>query len=199
MPGDPYRSWQRHADLVKLLKDAARERPIRVRLSTGEETTSYLDVKSILTTRWRMSIAAEVMCRWMNNLGFEWPTAIGGPTMGADVLSHAIVMQSTKPFKWFSVRDHPKVTHGLGKWIEGAALGPKDEVILTDDVANSGQSLIEAYEIVSRTGAKVLAVMPLVDRAGVAAARFEKLPTIYCPVITNSDLGIGPLRAASSL
>jgi orotate phosphoribosyltransferase len=189
------------ADRLELIRLIQRERCApradAVKLGAGGETDIYLDIKGLLTNRNRMQTAAKALLYHMYQNGYlAWdgaPTAIGGPTMGADVLSHAAVLNTTRSLRWFSVRSRPKITHGLGKWIEGAELGPRDHVILTDDVVNSGDSLAEAYEVVvERTGANILAVMPLVDRGDSAASRF---PCAYLPVITYADLEIQPLSA----
>lgn len=185
----------RHHELVQLIKrngSGPRRKPVV--LADGSTTQVYLDVKGILTSRDRLDLAAQVMWQWADELSLPKPTAIGGPTMGADAISIAMVLNSLKPVHWFSVRDKPKTTHGLGKAIEGKELGPNDSVILTDDVANSGDSLLKAYNAVRETGATVSAVMPLVDR-GRAGRQFLHLPTLYCPLIGHEHLGIQPLAA----
>jgi orotate phosphoribosyltransferase len=174
-------------DLIRRERCDRRSAPVQ--LGPGGETDVYLDIKGLLITTRRMKLTANALLRHMFDLDIR-PSAIGGPTMGADVLSHAVVMESSYAGEWFSVRDHPKITHGLGKWIEGAALGEGDKVILTDDVVNTGESLWEAAEIVSRTGADIIAIMPLVDRGDAASKLFSRN---YYPLMTYADLGIEPL------
>lgn len=194
-------------DLLKTVGGRYREDPIT--LATGEQTHVYLDVKGVLDRGSRVKLAAMAMIEKLAEaqtagIPTQEVTAIGGPTMGADVLSHAIVLladlspsSKTHPdedIEWFSVRDHAKTDHGLGKWIEGAELGPDDYVILTDDVANSGKSLVEAYGRIYETGARVVAVMPLVDRSDQTAAKFAELGIPYLPLLTSEDLGLAPLK-----
>lgn len=178
--------------LIKVIAEiGGRYRETPVKLAGGGETHVYLDVKGILTNGNRINLAADVMLATIAQLGLE-PTAVGGPTMGADVLSHAMVSRSND-LEWFSVRDFAKTDHGLGRWIEGKEIGPGDKVILTDDVASTGKSLIESYERIIATGAQVLAVIPLVDRAGKTGPRFAELGVPYFPVIDYSELGLTPL------
>lgn len=183
---------------IEMMRDLAatpREEPVT--LATGEQTHVYLDVKGVLTTRERMNLAADAMNEHLSNLGY---TAVGGPTMGADVLSHLMISRDWPAFDraWFSVRDTRKTTHGLGLWIEGHRLGPGDRVVLTDDVANSGKSLVEAYERVMETGATVVAIAPFVDRSGMALERFVgsdlDFSVPYVPLMTYEDLGLEPLH-----
>lgn len=177
---------------IRMMRDLAtqpREEPVT--LASGEKTSVYLDVKGVLTTRWRMNVAADAMLEHV--IPFE-PTAIGGPTMGADVLAHVMISRAwwDESLSWFSVRDRRKTTHGLGLWIEGHRLGPDDRVVLTDDVASTGKSLAEAYARILETGAQVVAVAPFVDRSGVAVAQMA-LGTPYVPLMTYEDLGLEPL------
>lgn len=181
----------RLVNMIKRLGAMGRVEPVTLR--DGSTTEVYLDIKHILCNSCRMNDAAVVMWRYVAALHIPTPTAIGGPTMGADVISMPMVMQTSRPVQWFSVRDKPKTTHGLGKLIEGYQLGPDDSVILTDDVANTGDSLVAAYHTVRATGARVLAVMPLVSR-GNAGERFANYhDTIYRPLISQAHLGIQPL------
>lgn len=180
---------------IHMMRAAAGRREEPVTLATGEKTWVYLDVKGVLSNRWRMNLAADAMNAHVNRFR---PTAIGGPTMGADVLSHAMLAREwwDEGLAWFSVRDSRKTTHGLGLWIEGHRLGPDDRVVITDDVASSGRSLVEACERVHETGAVIAAVAPFVDRSGVAGARlrdagFRSMP--YVPLMTYADLGLEPL------
>ena len=102
----------------------------------------------------------------------------------------------TAEWKWSIVRDAPK-THGLGRMFVGAEPGPGDKVILTDDVVSSGKSLQEAFSRIIDTGAEVIAVVPLVDRADKGAEFFvnEVAPIPYLPVLTYEDLDLPPLGA----
>lgn len=191
-------------DLIKEVGGRYRETPVK--LAGGGETHVYLDVKGVLDRGSRLNLAADAMLEWLvaqsaamgeySEWLLEATTAVGGPTMGADVLAHTLVSRTKDAdWKWFSVRDHAKTDHGLGRWIEGAELGPEDKVILTDDVASTGKSLMEAYGWVLDTGAQVLAVVPLVDRAGVAGKFFEEAGVPYLPLMDYTDLGLPPLGA----
>lgn len=207
--------------LIEVIKEVGgRYRETPVKLAGGGETHIYLDIKGVLDRGSRVNLAALTMIEKLaevqrSGLEVENVTAIGGPTMGADVLSHAITVltelspqSKTHPeedLKWFSVRDKAKTDHGLGRWIEGAELGPEDRVILTDDVASTGKSLVEAYERVVATGAHVVAIMPLVDRADKAENLLrahgrvfkdlypELAEVPYLPVIRYAELGIESL------
>lgn len=181
---------------IEMMREAGKPRAQPVTLSSGEVTSVYLDVKGHLTTRWRMNLAADAMV--LHIAPFK-PTAIGGPTMGSDVLSHAVVSRDwrNEALAWFSVRDKRKTTHGLGLWIEGYRLSDRDRVVITDDVASTGRSLVEAYERVAETGAQVVAIAPMVDRSGTVESRLRAagIAVPYTPLMTHADLGLAPLNA----
>ena len=178
--------------LIELIKDeGCAPREEEVGLSGGGSTNVYLDIPSILDTGRRLRLAAAVLGEWFDLHVLEPSTAVGGPQTASIPLS-AAVGQRNLDVKWFSVRKELK-GHGMDGWIQGARLDENDTVILTDDVVSTGSSLVHAYEKVSETGARVLAVIPLVDRAGLAQGRFTALDVDYWPCITHLDLDIAPL------
>lgn len=122
-------------------------------------------------------------------VGSDWDL-IGGPTMGADPLAHAVALLADK--SWFSVRKAPK-GHGRGQWVEGGELGPGDRVLAVEDTVSTGASLLGAIERITGTGATVVAATVVLDRSPVVAARFEAAGVAWLPLLTWEDLGIEPL------
>lgn len=190
-------SAQRQA-LITLIKDlGCEEHDDPVKLAGGDESNIYLDIPRTLGYGRRLRLAAAAIGEWIDLHVTVPVTAIGGPALGSISLSTAVAMRNLN-LKWFTVRPVLK-DHGIPKLIEGADLGEGDSVILTDDVVNTGESLLHAYEVVCETGATVLAVVPLVDRAGLAQARFEALDVDYWPVITYLDLNLDPIIQSSGV
>lgn len=160
-------------------------------LRTGATTPVYLDPKSVFDTGPALNLVGMAMNHHISRLKL-YPGSVGGPTMGSDFLSHAVVLTSSTPMKWFSVRERAK-KHGAGKLLEGG-IGPTGLglAVITDDVVDSGDSLMHAYEVVRPMVSRV-AVIPLVDRADKAAPRFERLGVLYRPLLTYVDLDIESL------
>jgi orotate phosphoribosyltransferase len=187
--------WQ---DTVNMIRDiGGRYRDEPVTLKDGRQTHVYLDPKGVLSTGGRMKLASQAMLEHAKALGLDY-TAVGGPTMGGDVLAHGMTAHSDNPdLKWFSVRSGAKpygvLPKSAGGWIEGSELGPQDRVLLTDDVADTGHSLVDAYHRITSTGAKVSAVMPMVERGDQAGPQFEKMGIPYHPLMHYNDLGINTL------
>ncbi|MEM9080482.1 MAG: orotate phosphoribosyltransferase [Verrucomicrobiota bacterium] len=93
------------------------------------------------------------------------PVAIGGMTMGADPISLAIAMESSRqgqPLQMFSVRKEAK-KYGTGKRVEGN-FQPGDTVILVEDTATTGGSTLKAMDALEAEGADIAFVLILVDR-----------------------------------
>jgi orotate phosphoribosyltransferase len=182
--------WQPTVDALRDIGGRYRETPVP--LKDGRTTNVYLDPKNVFSSGRHMNNLAKAMIEHAHALGIDY-NAVGGPTMGADVISHSMVAHHPNPdMGWYTVRDNAK-THGLGKWIEGTEIGPNHNVILTDDVADSGKSLVDAYHKVRESGANVAAVMPVVERGDKTAAQFKQLGVPYHPLIHYNDLGIKTL------
>jgi orotate phosphoribosyltransferase len=182
--------WAETRDALRDIGGRYRETPVP--LKDGRSTHVYLDPKNVFSSGGHMNNMAKAMLAHADHLGLDY-NAIGGPTMGADVISHSMVANHPDPnMGWYTVRDKAKA-HGLGKWIEGTEIGPQHNVILTDDVADSGKSLVDAYHKVKESGANVAAVMPLVERGDKAADHFAGLGVPYHPLVHYNDLGIHTL------
>jgi orotate phosphoribosyltransferase len=117
-------------------------------------------------------------------------TAIGGLTMGADPVAFgvaAVAATRGRSLRSFSVRKEAK-DHGVTGRIAGA-LEPGDRVVITEDTATRGTSLMEAVEVVRAFGADPVLITVIVDRGGTAAALADAAGVLYRPLLTAPDLG----------
>lgn len=178
---------ERRSLLARLVRDGGyerREEPFR--LSSGATSHDYVDVRRAVATGAALRTVAEAL---LEAVGKDWDV-IGGPTMGADPLSHAVALIADK--SWFSVRKQPK-GHGRGQWIEGRDLGPGDRVLAVEDTVSTGGSLLSAIERIAGTGATVVAATVVLDRSPAVAPRFAAAGIRWLPLLTWEDLGIEPL------
>ncbi len=91
--------------------------------------------------------------------------AIGGLTLGADPIAAAVAAVSHlegTPLSAFIVRKEAK-GHGMGRKVEGG-LAKGQSVIVVDDVVTTAGSTLQAIRAVEEIGAKVAAVICLIDR-----------------------------------
>jgi len=199
---------QHRQDLIDLIKDRWTVTEDDVTTSGGEHTKTYLDIPRVLGTNSALHLGSQVLAAHLDEHdllgeGGALFTAIGGPMTGSIPLVTGVVRELPwhPSLKWFVLRDKPK-THGLGRWEVGAELTGDDKVILVDDVASTGKSLVIACGRIVDAGAQVLAVVPLVDRGTRAAGWFDPdagWPTSgipYLPVLTYKDLDLPPLGAS---
>jgi orotate phosphoribosyltransferase len=189
-------SWPMLRDLIKREAIVSED---GITLANGKATTTYLNIPGVLQTGTRVNTAAVTILSWLelNGVPPNTVSAFGGPSFGAAPLAISIaslgVFAGGFMYKWFSVRRAPK-DHGLPYVIDGAVLGPKDRVVLLDDVVNTGESLRDAYQKVIHTGAEVAAVIPLVDRSGKGESIFrDELRVLYRPLFMYFDLDLQPL------
>lgn len=109
--------------------------------------------------------------------------AIGGMTFGADPISLAIGMTSSRihpaeALQVFSVRKEPK-GHGQGRQIEGN-FQSGNTVIVVDDVITTGGSTLKAIDVIEREGGNIAFALVLVDReeGGRQAIEARGIPVI---------------------
>ena len=173
--------------LAQLVRDTGYERrgePFQ--LTSGGWSHDYVDGKHAIAKGPDLRQAAEAVIEVVGQ-PFD---AVGGPTMGADALAHAVALLSG--CGWFSVRKEPK-GHGRGAWVEGTRLAGGDRVVMVEDVVSTGASLLRAVDRVRDLGVEVIAATALLDRSPEVAKRFADSGITWLPLLTWADLGIQPL------
>lgn len=185
-------------DSVKHLKESVlgflrqyghekRDEPFR--LSSGELSHDYLDAKLAFAEGDRLEIAARAVIAVAREKGVAFD-AVGGLTMGADALSHAVSLLTH--CSWFAVRKERK-EHGKQAQLEGAQLQSGSKVLLVDDVVTTGSSILKALDAVAETGAKVVLAVSICDRGELAARQLQERGVPYEALATYEDLGIEPV------
>jgi orotate phosphoribosyltransferase len=187
--GPVERSPQRLSALNLIKAYGYERRATPFKLSSGKLSIDYVDCKAAFSTGERLRIACGAMIELAHHELTTF-TCVGGPTMGADPIAMTIAMMYG--CGWFSVRKEPKA-RGLQRRIEGARLSEDDSVLLVDDVVITGRYLLHAYHEVCLTGAKVVGVMPVLDRAEAGQRLFSSRNVPYSPLFTYKDLGIAAI------
>jgi orotate phosphoribosyltransferase len=177
-------------EALRLIKNhglVSSEKPFK--LASGQYSRDYIDGKLAIDTGPRLHVVSTAIIELARQRGMDF-THVGGLTMGADPLAHGVAMVAG--CGWFSVRKEPK-PRGREQWIEGSQLGSQSRILLVDDVVTTGGSIKKAYDRVIETGAKVVGVIPMVDRGEIARRVFADLDVLYAPLVTYRDIGIRPI------
>ena len=179
---------ERKAKLLSLLQKEALKKGKFV-LSSGKTSNYYLDGRLITLTPEGAYLVASIILELVKDQGIA---AIGGPTLGADPIVGAIAVLSHLqkiPLKTFIVRKASK-EHGTQRQVEGPALKEGEQVILVDDVATTGKSLLEAKQALEQMGVIVDLALVIVDRCEGAARNLAKAGLRLEAIFTREDLGI---------
>lgn len=184
----------RRAQVVRLLLDRAyvrRSEPFQ--LASGGWSRDYVDARLAIARGADLRLVATAILDLAVDEGVEFD-AVGGLTMGADPLAHAIALVGDKA--WFAVRKVAK-SHGKQRLVEGAALDASTRVLLVDDVVTTGGSIVQALDAVETTGAPVVLAVTLCDRGERAGKLLGERGIRYRPLTTYADLGIEPVGTAA--
>ena len=151
------------------LFEIVRERSFRrgkFRLSSGAESELYFNLKTTMMDPRGAHLSALAFLARVRSENAEY---VGGLEMGAVPIIGSLAAISDAeghPVRTFFVRKTPKV-HGTMDLIEGLAPNETLEakrVVIADDVATTGGSIMKAIEAVKRVGAIVESALVLVDR-----------------------------------
>lgn len=149
-------------ELLKELKNNAFFKE-KIILSSGKESDYYIDCRQVTLSAKGAYLSARIILEMIKNEDID---AIGGPSLGADPLVGAIACLSyldKNPLNTFIVRKNPKA-HGKMRHIEGPPLKKGSKVILIDDVATTGGSILQALEVLGSDGIKAEKAVVIVDR-----------------------------------
>lgn len=162
--------------LFRLLKEYS-FREGRVVLSSGKISNYYIDARVVTLTSAGAFLSASIILDLIKDKDI---CAVGGPTLGADPFLGAIAVLSflkKRPLKTFIIRKTPK-EHGARKRIEGPPFKKGDKIIIVDDIATSGKSLLDCISVLQKEGAVVKGAVVIVDREEGAQ---ENLTRVNCP------------------
>lgn len=173
-----------HDDLRELIHDRAIV-PGRVTLSSGLEADFYVDMRRVTLHHAGALLVGEVMLNLVHDWDFE---AVGGLTLGADPV--AVAMQHTasrqgRALDAFVVRKEEKA-HGTRRRIEGPDVAGRC-VLVVEDTATTGRSLLTAVGALRRAGAQVTGVAVIVDRGAADAVRAAGLDLRSAYTLTDLD------------
>ena len=178
-------------DLLELIRTRGYNRSaVPFVLSSGATSFDYVDLRRAVGRGEDLRLAAFAVVDHLERHGVEFD-AIGGMTMGADPVAHAVALLVDK--EWFSVRKGEK-SHGSRRRVEGAPIDGV-RVVLFEDTVSTARSLLEAYDAVVATGAIVVCACALLDRGDAARPAFEERGVPYSSLLDYHDLGIDPVIA----
>ena len=148
--------------LLSLIRQRAYRRG-EVKLASGKISNFYFDGKMVELMPEGAHLIGEVVFEEIADKGID---AIGGLAVGAVPMVTSVVIScyhhGMKNIEGIFVRSEAK-GHGTRKVVEGM-LKPGDRVAIVDDVATTGNSLMEAAKAVEAAGASVELVLVIVDR-----------------------------------
>ncbi|MDD4182684.1 MAG: orotate phosphoribosyltransferase [Candidatus Omnitrophica bacterium] len=166
-------------ELLSLLKKDAWYKG-EIKLSSGKTSNFYIDVRRVSLSSQGIYLISHLMWELIKD---DRISAIGGPTLGADPIVAGVCMVShmqKKLLNAFLIRKTPK-SHGRQQLIEGKELKPGDRVVIVDDVATSGSSLIKSIEILAKEKIQIVKALAVIDREEGAE---ENLAKLSCPLVS---------------
>jgi orotate phosphoribosyltransferase len=158
-------------------------------LRSGKTSTYYLD-KYLFSTR--PEVLAQLALLFAERIkAFQQERSVtvqrlAGAELGGIPLVTAASLQTGLPCVF--VRNKKK-DYGTAKQLEGA-LKAGDNLLLLEDVATTGGQALEAVDVLSEAGAKVLGVIATIDRQEGARENVEKAGLVFESLFTKTELGV---------
>ena len=179
-------------DIALQLREVIRQRSYRrgkFKLASGAESEFYFNLKPTMMSPEGAYLSARALLEKIRGENVDY---VGGLEMGAvpviaciAALSH----QDGAPVKTFFVRKKPK-DHGTQDLLEGLAPGETlsgQRVMIIDDVATSGGSIVKAADAARAAGAVVDTALVIIDREEGAAEALQRAGIHLKSVLRTSD------------
>ncbi|NIM48901.1 MAG: orotate phosphoribosyltransferase [Gemmatimonadales bacterium] len=179
------------AELAELIKT----RSVQIgsfKLASGRRSSYYIDARRATMSAQGLELIGDLGLRAIRAAGW-WPAYVGGLTLGADPVAHAIALASRRAppeLDAFTVRKEPK-GHGTGQPIEGC-LREGASVVVVEDVVTTGASALKAIKAVTRAKSHVLGVLAIVDREEGGREAIEAAGYSLQALLSLRDLGLPP-------
>ena len=173
-------------ELIRLIKKEAFFKQ-KVVLASGRTSNFYIDIRRISLTSKGAFLIANLLWEKLKDEKFD---AVGGLTLGADPILSALAYHAHtkgKSLNTFIIRKTPK-KHGQNRLIEGPILKKGSSVILVDDVATSGGSLVDSIKKLKSLKLKVVKAFVVVDRREGATRRIARFKCPLGSLLTLNDL-----------
>jgi orotate phosphoribosyltransferase len=157
-------------------------------LASGKQSTYYINSKKAIFNAEAVWLLGELIYQMTRTMNLQ---AIGGPEVGAIPMAAAAAMRYHEQGQFieaFYVRKQVKA-HGSKEMVEGV-IKSGDRVVVVDDVLTTAGSVLQAIREVERIGARIAAVICIVDR--LEGAREALANYNFLPIFTIRDFGIEP-------
>lgn len=151
-------------------------------LRSGRKSTYYLD-KYLFETQ--PDILRE-LGKMFATFTQASTTLIAGAELGGVALAASTAMAAEKPFV---IIRNAKKDYGTQKPFEGK-MSDADSVLLVEDIATTGGQVLEAAKLIREIGAKVEAIVAVIDRQEGARENIEAAGFRFESLFTKADLGI---------
>lgn len=167
-------------ELITLLKENQVVKYGKFTLSSGRESSYYVDMKRAITDPTILNKIAELITE---KIAEEKIDKVAGPALGAIPIVTAVSLESTIPM--LMIRKSKK-DYGTSELIEGD-LEEEDLVVVVEDVTTTGNSLIKAIQAVSSNGGQVKRAFVVVDREEGAVENLKNEGIDLEPLVTVKD------------
>lgn len=137
-------------------------------LASGRRSDYFFDAKQVTLEGRGLQLAGALMLRRCRHLGVSAVAGDDGvgPLLGA--IATLSASDGGRPLRAFMIRKAEK-QHGTQAKVAGPPPAPGEAVLLVEDVATTGASVLRALEILAETGVRVVEAAVIVDRQEGAA------------------------------
>lgn len=153
----------------------------KFKLTSGKESNYYVDIKQASTNPKVLKEIAEEMNKLISG---DKVDLLAGMELGAVPLAVALSLETKIPYV---IIRKEKPAHGTGKQLVGKT-EPEQHVVVVEDVATTGGSVVKALDVLREEGLSVEKVIVVVDREEGASETLKGHNIELIPLVRASEL-----------
>lgn len=173
-------------DISKIALALAKHRCVLIgefKLSSGVMSPYYIDLRTVPSYPKLFDLVTDAYIAMITSLKLDFDRVAGVATAGVPIAT-LVAYKLKKPFLY--VRKEEKI-HGTKSLVEGL-VNTGESVLIVDDVATTGGSLLKAIDALRERGGKVEHVVVLIDREQGASENLANKGVKLISLMTSSKL-----------
>ncbi|RLG76973.1 MAG: orotate phosphoribosyltransferase [Thermoprotei archaeon] len=149
------------------------------KLTSGIESPYYIDLRRLYSYPRIARLTAEML---LDTIDVDYDMFVGVATAGIPLATYMACV-ADKPLGYVRLS---RKEHGTQSVVEGVVEGKR--VVVIDDVATTGGTLLTAVEVLKQHGAEPVAVAVIIDREQGASKRIEEHRLRFYKLLTVREL-----------
>ena len=171
-------------ELQKIIQNTGIVKQNNIILKSGIKSNYYFDLKKVLMNKKSKMLLGKIIANIIKNNKID---AVGGLECGSLPIIDSIIEHTNIEYGFY-IRKKVK-EYGIEKQIEGIFF-PSDEVLIVDDIIITGESILNACNIVKHNFGIIKKIIVVIEREIIGKHKLQNEGYDYIAIFTKKDFKV---------